>query len=527
MRRLVLAVAFVALSGAAVRPLWRCEYPPLTDLPEHALAISVLAHLHDPDLRFDRSYTIDLFGRPTAAFYVAGAALVRVVPLRAAVKAAVAATILSVPIGLLLLLLASRKEPALALLGFVPVFGTLLHWGFVNYVLAAGVYLGALAAIVWALERPTLGRATIVVFASVLLFFTHVWGVVVLAVTGVPLVLVAARGGLRGVVRGLAPLVPCGVLSAAWWLFARPPVAETGPPPRIELALGRVGGLLDDLSGGLSGPGLAEAMRWGARGLAVLAVVAVLDALLRLVAPRVSLVGRFVAPDARPLSRLDLGLVLVPILHLALYLVLPMEAFGWWFVYPREAFFVAVTVPAALPALSLRPLRVVAVIVAIAIAPWPSLEAGRRWPELDRWTAGFDDVVARIPKGADVMSLVSATRVPGPFAPLLHFGAWAHAFRGGRPAWSFAVFGATPVTHSAGRAPPPLPRRWEWTATSVFRLERQGRGWRHFLVGHAPVARLFRGHVGTDVEVVVQRRGWAYVRRVRTSSGPRAPARRP
>jgi len=527
MRRFLLAVAFLALGAVALRPLWLCEYPPLTDLPEHALATSVIAHLHDPALRFDRSYDVDLFGRPTAAFFLTGAALTKVLPLRSAVKAAVGLAMLSVPLGLLLLLLAARKDPALAALGFVPLFGTLLHWGFVSYVLAAGVYLGTLAALVRDLERPGGARFAVVVLASLLLFFTHVWGVVVLAATAVPLVVVTARG-VRAIGRGLSPLLPCGTLSLCWWLFARPPVARTGPALELSVRTSRLRSLVDDLSGGLSGPGLAEAIHWAAVALAVMGGVVLLDRVAGLVSRRVGPLRRLVAADTRrrgvpdggrPLGRLDLALLTIPLVHLALYVTLPMEIGGWWLVYPREAFFVAVTVPAALPVPTLRPLRLVAVLLALCAAPWPALEAGRRWPEFDRWTVGFDEVVSRLPQGADVMSLVAATRAPGPYAPLLHFGAWAHALRGGRPAWSFAVFGASPVFHPAGREPPELPRRWEWTATTLFRLERQGRGWDHFLVGHAPVTRLFRGHLGREVEVVAKSHEWAYVRRV---TGPRA-----
>lgn len=524
MRRLLAVVALVVLGAVVVRPLFRCEYPPLTDLPQHALAVSVIAHQHDPAMRYDEVYAVDLFGRPTAVFYLVAAALGEVLPLRTAVKVAVAVAMLSVPLGLTLLLLAARKDPALAVLGIVPLFGTLLHWGFVNYLLAAGVYLATLGAIVHDLEARRPRSAALVVLASGVLFFTHVWGVVVLALTGVPMVLIAARG-LRGIARGLAPLVPCGLLSAAWWVFARPPVAETGPALRLALDTHRVTSLLGDLSGGLSGPGLAAAMRWGALAILAIAGLCALDLVLRAVAPRLR------APGVRPLGRLDLALLTLPLVHLALYLVLPMEVGGWWFVYPREAFFVAVTAPAALPALSLRPLQLVAVVLAVVAAPWPAEEAARRWPEHDRWTAGFDDVVARIPQGSGVMALVSATRAPGPYAPLLHFGAWANALRGGHPAWSFAVFGASPVVHRAGKEPPRLPVRWEWTATSTFRFDRHGRGWDHFLVGHAPVTRLFRGHLGRDVEVVHQSRQWAYVRRVaarstarRRSSDP--PARR-
>lgn len=516
-----MVVALLVLGALVVRPLWLCEYPPLTDLPQHALATSVIAHLHDPAMRYDEVYAVDLFGRPTAAFYLVAAGLTEVLPLRAAVKGAVAVAMLSVPLGLFLLLAASRKDPALAVLGIVPLFGTLLHWGFVNYLLAAGVYLATLAAIVHDLDAPRPARAALVVLASLLLFFTHVWGVAVLAATGVPLALVAARG-LRGRVRALAPLVPCGVLSMAWWAFARPPVAETGPPLHLALETGRATHLLDDLAGGLSGPGLALAMRWGALAVLGIAGLCALDLFLRPVLPR------FRAPGVRPLGRLDLALLTLPLVHFVLYLVLPMDVGGWWFVYPREAFFVAITLPAALPEPALRPVQILAVVLAVVASPWPADEAARRWPEMDRWTAGFDEVAERIPRGSGVMALVAATRAPGPYAPLLHFGAWANALRGGHPAWSFAVFGASPVYHPPGKEPPRLPVRWEWTATSQFRFESHGRGWDHFLVGHAPVTRLFRGHLGRDVEVVVKRHEWAYVRRVTTrreAPGP-APRRR-
>lgn len=516
MRRLLVVVSLVVMSAVAVRPLFVCEYPPLTDLPEHALATAVIAYLHDPALKFDEAHTVDLFGRPTAAFYLVAAALTKVLPLRAAVKAAVGLAMLSVPAGLLLLLLAARKDPALAVLGLVPLFGTLLHWGFVNYLLAAGVYLATLAALVHDMLEPRPLRAVLVVLASLVLFFTHVWGVVVLAATAVPLVLVGARG-LRAIVRGLALLGPCGLLSTAWWLFARPPVTEGGPPLRLSLDAARAGHLLDDLAGGLSGPGLADAMRWGVWAALAIAGLCVVDLVLRAVAPRLRTAG------VRPLGRLDLALLTLPLVHLALYLTLPMDVGGWWFVYPREAFFVAVTVPAALPALSVAPLRFVAMALAILAAPWPAQEAARRWPEMDRWTAGFDEVVERIPRGVGVMALVSSTRAPGPYAPLLHFGAWANALRGGRAAWSFATFGASPVVHPPGKAPPALPKRWEWTATTLFRLERYGRGWDHFLVGHAPVARLFAGHLDRDVRIVAQRGAWAYVRRIKARPAASVP----
>ena len=52
-------------------------------------------------------------------------------------------------------------------------FGSLWHWGFLNFLLGTGLFLGALALVVRASEKPSRGNAIALGAMSIVLFFTH------------------------------------------------------------------------------------------------------------------------------------------------------------------------------------------------------------------------------------------------------------------------------------------------------------------------------------------------------------------
>jgi hypothetical protein len=81
---------------------------------------------------------------------------------------------------------------------------------------------------------------------------------------------------------------------------------------------------------------------------------------------------------------------------------------------------------------------------------------------------GFDEVVAQIPRGSRVATLVFDRNVEGlRLSPLMHAAGWVQAERGGLVMFTFAEFPPSPFTYRNERRPPPVPPRWEWVPERV------------------------------------------------------------
>lgn len=228
---LLVAVALAAVAVLCVA----FRYLPMVDLPQHYAMVSILLHRTDPAWGFAQRYTTDFLHRPYATVYWLGEALGWVMPLGAAMRIVVAVCTVA-PLAGAAALLAAIGRPRVWLLPVIPfAFGSLWHWGFLNFLLGTGMFLGGLALVVVAVQRPSRWASACLGVLGLALFCTHFHGLVMLLLFA-PLFAWAWRdeqAGRAPLVRTLAPLAPSAVAAAAFvlvtWAQAQGQWAQMNP----------------------------------------------------------------------------------------------------------------------------------------------------------------------------------------------------------------------------------------------------------------------------------------------------------
>src|SRR5215469_3409016 len=175
-------MALAALAGCAALCL-AFRYLPMVDVPQHYAMVSIMLHHGDPAWGFAQRYTFDFLGRPYATVYWLGAALGTVLPLGAAMRIVVAACTVAPLAGAQLLLVATRRSRVWLLPAIPFAFGSLWHWGFLNFLLGTGMFLGCLALVVRLAERPSRRGSVALALLALLLLFTHFHGLAMLLVS--------------------------------------------------------------------------------------------------------------------------------------------------------------------------------------------------------------------------------------------------------------------------------------------------------------------------------------------------------
>jgi hypothetical protein len=205
------------------------RYLPMVDVPQHYAMVSILRHHGDPAYGFAQRYTFDFLGRPYATVYWLATALSYVMPLTAAMRIVIGLCTIAPFAGMWALLAATERPRAPLLLVMPFAFGSLWHWGFLNFLLGTGLFLGGLSLVVRVARDH---RGSIGLFAlAILLFFTHFHGLVMLC--ALTPVFAFAFGGRRSVVRASLPIVPAGILAvifvAVTWRQASGSWAQMSP----------------------------------------------------------------------------------------------------------------------------------------------------------------------------------------------------------------------------------------------------------------------------------------------------------
>jgi len=423
------------------------RYLPMVDLPQHYAMVSILLHRTDPVWGFAQRYTTDFVHRPYATVYWLGEGLGWLMPLGAAMRIVVAVCTVAPFAGAYALLVATRR-PRVWLLPAIPfAFGSLWHWGFLNFLLGTGMFLGGLALVVVAVERPSRRASAGIGVLGILLFCTHFHGLVMLLMFA-PLFAWAWRGDQTGrgpYVRTLAPLAPAAAAAAAFVLLTW--AQAEGSWAQINPGLGeRIQRFAEFLGAGLPDP-------WPEAGLFVLALF---------VAGGVALAGS--AP--RP-KRTVVALTIALAAQVAMYFVLPLNTNTATYVSARHALLILLLGLPLLPALDgwrAHALRGAAVLVAVV----GLVGAGRHLACFDREARDFDGVLASMKPARRVVPLVfargGACVSPRTF-PYLHFAAYYQAAEGGDLARSFATVWNVPIRYRADYARYPLREEVEWQPT--------------------------------------------------------------
>ncbi len=432
------ALAVVALLCAVFRFL------PMVDLPQHYAMVSILRHYHDPTYDFAHRYTFDFLGRPYATVYWLGAALAWVMPLGAAMHAVVIVCTVAPFAGAHAWLRATGRSRGW-LLAVIPfAFGSLWHWGFLNFLLGTGLFLGGLAVVVRASQAPSRRRALALLAVSLLALFTHFHGLVMLLAFApvVAWAYLGDRASPLAVARVLAPLAPSALAAAAFVLLTWS--QAEGAWVRLNPGLGeRLDRFPEFLGGGLREP-------WPLAALVAFALLAALGVLL--------------GDPAPPARRERIAFAFVFAAQIGMYLFLPLNTNTATYVSARHALLIVLTALPLLPALTgrgavaVRALAGTVCLVGLAVS-------AQAMACFDREARDFEPVLDAMQPGRRVASLIyarsSACGAPRSF-PYLHFAGYYQAARGGDLAHSFAVVWNVPMRYRSDYARYAFDERIEW-----------------------------------------------------------------
>jgi hypothetical protein len=476
MTRTELALALAAVFAVIVVPFALVTYPPMTDLPFHAAAMSIFRHYLDPAWHFREQFELRPLAVPYLTTYGLGAGLDLVLPIRIAVKCVAIAMLGLFPVGLGVLFHGMKKSPLWGLLGLGLVWNTLTHWGFLNYVGAIGLFAMVIGCTLLLVDRPTRARQVALGVALLTVLITHLYrfpsALAGALLTG--LVMYPATRRFRPI---LAPVGTAAVLFVAWWYLGGTALGGWTEPMGWHLERWRE--MPDRLFGAFDG---GEERRLAAElgagyGMVLLASTAFF----------------FMEGRHRRRSREErwwgIGVTLVPlggaVALLCLYFVLPMSMGVWAYVYPRELLAAALLGLGVMPDLP-RPAwqRWWLVGIVTLLGARIALHTAEKWRAFENQTADFRAVLAAMPPAPKLMYLVYQTE-PGyrVGSPYMHLPAWVQAERGGWLSFHFASFGASPFRYrrDTNSVPPPLPRAWEWKPRPLRVLE-EGRWFDTFLV---------------------------------------------
>jgi hypothetical protein len=477
--RLATAIAAAAIAVSvyvAGYPFTRVHYPPITDLPFHAAAISILRHYFDPAFHFREQFSLHMLEAPYWTHHGLGALLALVMPVTAATKVSTALLLLLLPAGLAVMFHGMKKSPLLGLFALPFTWNTLTHWGFVNFMAAIGLFAMVVGLTLLVLDRPTLSRRRWLAATLLLVFGTHIFRFpfALAAVLGTALVMYPATRRWRPLI---APMIPSLAAMVVWMAVRQKELSgEIGPlRPHFE----RFAEVESLLFGALAGPEerLRATRTYGLVAAALLACVTFL------------LIERRWERWSRRELYWAAGVTIAPLcisaVFLAMYLSLPMQIGFWWYVYPREivaALFIAL---GAAPDLPRRALLRVPILGAIA---WGSVGQASlvadSWASFDPATRDFSRLVAEIPPAPKLAYLVFDREHPRFMAhPFIHMPAWIQAEKGGWLSFHFVSWNAWPIRYREGSpdVPPPTPLRFEWTPER-FDLATRGKFFDWFLV---------------------------------------------
>jgi hypothetical protein len=504
---LVAGVAVVVLLVGG--PFTVVRYPPMTDLPFHAASISVFRHYFDPAWHFREQFVVRPFDSPYLATYGLGALLALVLPIVTATKCTAAAMIALLPIGLGVLFWGMKKSPLWGLLGLGLAWGSLTHWGFMNFVGAIGLFAMAIGFTLLVVDRPTRARQIGLGVALVAVFVTHVFRFP-FAVAGALAAAALMYPATRRIRPVLLPIAAACLVFAAWRLLSRAPLAaDLGP---LAIHAERLSEIPESLFGTFAG---SEEWRLARQmGVAYAAVLAASTALF-------FAQGRH---RGRRFREWWWG-AMVTFLPLAAaagfllaYLVLPMRMGIWWYVYPREITAAAFIGLAVMPDLPRQWwLRLALLLVVVGASGRVALHTSWEWRDFERRTVGFREIVPQVPPAPKLMYLVFVSdplyRLSS--SPFVHLPAWVQAERGGWLSFHFASSGASPVAYrpESPEVPPPAGPRWEWDPQR-FKVNRDGPWFDTFLVASASNP---QGLFAADrsIRLVSHARDWWLFRRVR------------
>lgn len=178
----LIAVAYLILTCVALYPVLSVEVPPLVDYPNHLARMHILGAWHDdPDLQ--RNYVVNWSLGPNMAMDLIVPVLAKVLPIYDAGRLFVAATLLLIIGGTITLRRVVVGNVGLwPVLSFLLIYNHAFFWGFLNFLFTAGLALFAFSAWIALRERPYWARIAVFSVVAVILFFGHLFGLLIYGV---------------------------------------------------------------------------------------------------------------------------------------------------------------------------------------------------------------------------------------------------------------------------------------------------------------------------------------------------------
>jgi hypothetical protein len=168
---------FILLACSLALPFLFVSEPPLLDYPNHLARGFILAHLHQPAFHFAEYYRADWKPYPYILWDLLLVAFQQILPVERAGKLLLILTTVLLPIAVAWFLWqANRTVIKLSLLGCALSFNLLFLWGFTAYHLGVGFCFLMVGTWLWYRQKPSAGRAALLVVIIFATYFAHLLG---------------------------------------------------------------------------------------------------------------------------------------------------------------------------------------------------------------------------------------------------------------------------------------------------------------------------------------------------------------
>ena len=449
--RFLTMVFWVTVALYAVS-FWLTPFPPCIDYPQHLALGAIMGRMLGGHSGEGNIYVYDPWTY-NGLFHELVALLSQIMRPEWAGKVLLSSLPIILGISMLALLRVLGRPLWLAFFVLPFAYGYVVGWGFVNYVLASAMGVGAMALFIRWTRQPS-GRVGIgLAILCLLIAHTHVLAFLCTIISFTIAELVRTKPRLLETSRAALPLFPAGFF--VWMVFrhhtAAPNIYWEPQNDGIDEPAWRKAGSLIHYSVG-NFVDHSDEYLFGAMAASMMLLVVI----------RYMRGGRPGDAGAVPL--------LAPVLAgswLVFYLVVPRVLASTWFVFERLPFWFFTFAAAACPvALRERSRRWFAGgISALAL----SGGASTAWhlahiPD----TSDASDIIDAIPENRHVIAVIHEhDGAPVVFREIwVHLAAYYQVRRPGEIAFSFTRYASLPLRHRDGTVPTPVPPGFEWSPKS-------------------------------------------------------------
>ncbi|HXU71365.1 MAG TPA: hypothetical protein VN947_18660 [Polyangia bacterium] len=469
-----LPLIWVALTIAALAPIWNQRLLPQLDTANHLALVRGWHNFHDPSYHIADWYKLRVRPVPYFLFYLTIHLLLYVCQIEIANKLFLSAYVILFPLSVLALARALKRSPWLALSGFVLTFNQNWIYGFGSYLMGTCFMFLSLAWLLRWLDGGRRWTLWALGVSSILAYFGHVMPWFCFGLCAIAMLLLHVRNWRRGLWAALAMLPSVGFALAAY-------IEEKHDHSYFKNGEG-----LESLKGTWRDfPTLV--MEFPRRVMELFPGNLDRDILIVVTLTIVALAiwGGVRRREDDPAQQARIKVLLI-VLGLT-YCLLPYkitQPMSWWYVSPRVPSMMAVLI-VLWPAMRFdTPWRRMAMLPVIACAIILPLTLAHLYRDFSRRNAPFMQLVEETPRGSTVLVVVrNMMRGPGSeelsgdpvsSAPVYwHFSSWPMALHGGYDPYIFDQ--GIPVQPVRKLKAPP------WANTDSFEL-RQAPEFQYYIV---------------------------------------------